>query len=431
MTVSMRPEHALGMHSRPIEDLLSDCIHCGFCLPACPTYGLWGDETESPRGRIHLMGQYHAGQAEAAEISTHIDHCLGCLGCVTACPSGVRYDELIMQTRGEIESRLSRSPRQRLERWAIFALFPHRRRLRVAAVPLRLFQRLGLPARLRGTRAWKRLPAGLVAAEMLAPKLGRRERLPTSLSPAGAARASVQMLLGCVQDAFFPEVNAATARVLVAEGCRVDLPRSQGCCGALSLHMGRRDEAKDAARRLMKAFGEGDAPIVVNAAGCGSAMKEYGLIFEDDLEWRDRAAAFSRRVRDFSEYLVELGPVAIRHPMPMTVAYHDACHLSHAQRIRAEPRQLLAGVPELSTSEVPDAEICCGSAGVYNIVHPEPAAELGRQKAANVASTGATTVVAANPGCLMQIAAHSAPDAATQAVHIAQVLDASIRGIQL
>ncbi|GAC1592298.1 MAG: heterodisulfide reductase-related iron-sulfur binding cluster [Acidimicrobiales bacterium] len=431
MTVPMHPQTAPVAHSRPMADLLSDCIHCGFCLPACPTYGLWGEETESPRGRIHLMAQYQAGKAEASEISTHIDNCLGCLGCVTACPSGVRYDELIMQTRSDIESGLSRSRRQRLERWAIFALFPHRRRLRVAALPLRLFQRLGLPARLRRSKAWRRLPPSLVAAEMLAPTLGRRERLPAHLSPAGPSRAAVQMLLGCVQDAFFPGVNAATARVLVAEGCRVDLPKGQGCCGALSLHMGRSEEAKDAARRLMDAFGDGDAPIVVNAAGCGSAMKEYGLIFEDDPIWRHRAAAFSRRVRDFSEFLVELGPSAMRHPIDQTVAYHDACHLSHAQRIRSQPRQLLAEVPGLTTLEVPDAEICCGSAGVYNIVHPEPAGELGRQKAGNVALTGATTVVAANPGCLMQIAAHSPPNAALQTFHIAQVLDASIRGVEL
>ncbi|GAC1381669.1 MAG: heterodisulfide reductase-related iron-sulfur binding cluster [Acidimicrobiales bacterium] len=431
MTVSTPPESSPVTHSRPFADLLSDCIHCGFCLPACPTYNLWGEETESPRGRIHLMAQYQAGEASAPEISAHIDHCLGCLGCLTACPSGVRYDELIVQTRRAIEPEISRSVRQRIERWAIFALFPHRRRLRVASVPLRAFQRLGLPERLRGTRAWRRLPASLVAAERLAPKLGKRERLPDRLSPVGQSRAAVQMLLGCVQDAFFPEVNAATARVLVAEGCRVDLPEGQQCCGALSLHMGRSDEAKDAARRLMEAFGESDLPIVVNAAGCGSAMKEYGLLFEDDPLWRDRAAAFSGRVRDLSEFLVELGPQAIRHPIPETVAYHDACHLSHAQRIRSEPRSLLAGVPGLVTLEVPDGDICCGSAGVYNIVHPEPAAELGRKKAANVARTRATTVVAANPGCLMQIAAHSPGDGTLRTVHIAQVLDASIRGVEL
>ncbi|GAC1530801.1 MAG: heterodisulfide reductase-related iron-sulfur binding cluster [Acidimicrobiales bacterium] len=427
----MHPGNPPVIHSRPIGDLLSDCIHCGFCLPACPTYNLWGDETESPRGRIHLMAQYQAGEASASEISTHIDHCLGCLGCVTACPSGVRYDELIVKTRSEIEPEISRSPRERIERWAIFALFPHRRRLRIASLPLRVFQRLGVPERLRETGAWRRLPAGLIAAERLAPKLGRRERLPARLGPVGQPRATVQMLLGCVQDAFFPEVNAATARVLVAEGCRVDLPKRQGCCGALSLHMGRSDEAKDAARRLMEAFGESDAPIVVNAAGCGSAMKEYAALFEDDPLWSDRAADFSGRVRDFSEFLTELGPEATRHPIPQAVAYHDACHLSHAQRIRSQPRQLLAGVPGLTTLEVPDGEICCGSAGVYNIVHPEPAAELGRKKAHNVALTGATTIVAANPGCLMQIAAHSTGEATLRTVHIAQVLDASIRGVDL
>jgi glycolate oxidase iron-sulfur subunit len=241
------------------------------------------------------------------------------------------------------------------------------------------------------------------------------------------------MLLGCVQREFFPGVNAATVRVLAAEGCEVVAPKVQGCCGALSLHAGRADEAARFAKRTIAAFESLDVDaVVVNAAGCGSSMKEYAATLADDPDWKERAAHFSAKVRDISEWLVELGPVAPRHPLPLVVAYHDACHLSHAQGVRAQPRQLLVGIPDLELREIAEADICCGSAGVYNLFQPDAARALGDRKAAHVLATGAEVVVTANPGCLLQIQAAAVRAGRTIALaHTVQVLDASIRGAAL
>jgi glycolate oxidase iron-sulfur subunit len=239
------------------------------------------------------------------------------------------------------------------------------------------------------------------------------------------------MLTGCVQDAFFPHVNSATVRILAAEGCDVIIPRGQGCCGALSMHNGREAEAQRFARRLIDEFESvGMDYFVVNAAGCGSALKEYGDLLRDDPAYADRAAAFAARVRDLSEVLVELGPVAPRHPLPVSVAYHDACHLGHAQGVRAQPRELLRGIPGLDLREIADPEICCGSAGIWNVLNPEPAAQLGDRKARDVLATGADLLVTANPGCLMQVAASVRRlDGRIALAHTAEVLDASIRGL--
>lgn len=239
------------------------------------------------------------------------------------------------------------------------------------------------------------------------------------------------MLTGCVQRAFFPDVNAATARVLAAEGCDVVLPRAQGCCGALSVHTGREAEAQRFARSLIDAFEDAGVDyLVVNAAGCGSSLKEYGDLLRDDPSYAERAAALAAKVRDVSEVLVELGPVAPRHPLPLSVAYHDACHLAHAQGVRAQPRRLLADIPGLSLREIASAEICCGSAGVWNVLNPEPARELGDRKARDVLATGADLLVTANPGCLMQVAAAvRRAGGVIGLAHTVQVLDASIRGL--
>lgn len=239
------------------------------------------------------------------------------------------------------------------------------------------------------------------------------------------------MLTGCVQSAFFPDVNSATARVLAAEGCDVLIPPGQGCCGALSLHTGRREEAQRFARRLIGTFERtGMDYFVVNAAGCGSTLKEYDTLLADDPVWAGRAESFTAKVRDLSELLVELGPVAQRHPLPLSVAYHDACHLGHAQGVRAQPRALLNGIPELELRPIADAEICCGSAGIWNVLHPGPAAELGDRTAGAVLATGAELLVTANPGCLMQVAAAlRRREAAIALAHTAHVLDASIRGL--
>jgi glycolate oxidase iron-sulfur subunit len=276
-----------------------------------------------------------------------------------------------------------------------------------------------------------RLAPKLAAMEGLAPVLEKREKLPERVPAVGQRRAVVGMLTGCVQRAFFPDVNAATARILAAEGCEVVIPNTQGCCGALSVHNGREAEAQRFARKLIDTFEPlGIDYFVVNAAGCGSSLKEYGELLRDDPAYASRAAAFAAKVRDLSEVLVELGPVARRHPLPMTIAYHDACHLGHAQNVRVQPRTLLRGIPDLELREIVDAEICCGSAGVWNVFNPEPARQLGERKARDVLATGAQLLVTANPGCLMQVASSMRRIGGEIALaHTAQVLDASIRNL--
>ena len=340
------PGGAFDEHHPPDAALIGDCVHCGFCLPTCPTYVLWGEEMDSPRGRIYLMKQGLEGEPMTDSMVGHWDACLGCMACVTACPSGVQYDRLIEQTRAQVERRHDRSRRDKALRALIFSLFPHPRRLRLVRGPLRLLQRTGLDRRLRSTGLLERMAPQLAAMESLAPRLGKAETLPERIPATGERRAVVGLLTGCVQGAFFPGVNAATARVLAAEGCEVVVPRQQGCCGALSTHNGREEEAQGFARRLVDTFeAAGVDRVVVNAAGCGSTMKEYAELLADDPAYADRARAFADKVRDVSEILDDLGPVAPRHPLEMTIAYHDACHLAHAQGIRAQPRSLLTRDP--------------------------------------------------------------------------------------
>jgi len=445
MAVSQEPDR----HRTPLDPsgelrtLAGDCVHCGFCLPACPTYQLWGEEMDSPRGRIHLITQVlDSGQGTAA-TATHLDRCLGCMACVTACPSGVRYDRLIEAARGWAGDQPAAAPplpersrRDRALRAAIFRLFPYPRRLRAAIAPLRAAQRTGADALIDRSGLARRLPPELAAALKLAPapppgRGASRRALPERVPARGPRRAVAGMLTGCVQRVFFPQVNAATARILAAEGCDVIIPAGQGCCGALSLHGGRRAEAAGFARRAIEEFERAAVDvIVVNVAGCGSAMKEYAELLADDPGWSQRAAALAGRVRDLSEYLAELGPAAPRYPLDVTVAYHDACHLAHAQRITAQPRDLLAAIPGLRLAGIPDGGTCCGSAGIYNLVQPEPARELGQRKAAAVAGTGADLLVTGNPGCAMQItSALAARGTPMPAAHIAEVLDASLRGL--
>ena len=408
----------------PDPALVDDCVHCGFCLPTCPTYVLWGEEMDSPRGRIHLMQQHVDGAPLTDAMVGHWDACLGCMACVTACPSGVRYDRLIEQTRAEVESEHERSRSERALRAAIFALFPYPRRLRLLAGPLRLVQRTGLDRVVRRSGLLDRVAPSLAAMERLAPRLTRAEPLPAHAPAAGTRRATVALLTGCVQGAFFPAVNAATVRVLQAEGCDVVVPPGQGCCGALSAHTGREAEARRFARAVVETFqAAGVDYVVVNSAGCGSIMKEYVELLGPE------AQPFQDKVRDIAELLDELGPVAPRHPLDISVAYHDACHLGHAQGVREQPRRLLTAIPGLELREIAEGDLCCGSAGVYNLLHPEPARELGERKAANVVATGADVLVTANPGCLMQVAsAIEGVPGEIRLAHTVEVLDASIRG---
>ena len=444
-------------------------MHCGFCLPACPTYQLWGEEMDSPRGRIHLMSQVLDGAPVTEAVTTHLDRCLGCMACVPACPSGVRYNELIEAARSWPQeaaagpepspaqgsartARTARSLRERAVRAAIFATFPYPKRLRALRPAARRAAgrprppgpaRPGHPLRPRARFVAAPGSAGPGPPGRAAGRgraAARARRLPARVPAKGTRRAVVGMLTGCVQQVFFPEVNAATARVLAAEGCDVIIPPGQGCCGALSLHSGRAAEAARFAEHTIATFErEGVDVVVVNSAGCGSAMKEFGAMFgrtAPDGPIAGRAAAFSATVRDLSEFLAELyrdhgGPRAARHGLPVTAAYHDACHLAHAQGIRQQPRDLLHGIPELAVTEASDGMTCCGSAGVYNLLQPDAARELGERKAAALRATGARLVVSANPGCSLQIAAALAADGGepVAVAHIAEVLDASFRGL--
>jgi len=444
-----------------IRSVVKDCVHCGFCLPACPTYSLWGEEMDSPRGRIYLVGQLLDGAPLTQAAGEHFDRCLGCMACMTACPSGVQYDQIIAAAREWTEAadaepsdefsdglgpsgvapggalpEVRRPLRDRLTRAAIFALFPYPARLRLATAPLRALQRTGADRLIARTGLVERVSPAAGQALRLAPPAARPMppgRFPERVAARGERRAVVGMLTGCVQSVFFPRVNAATARVLAAEGCDVIIPRSQGCCGALSLHSGRAAEAVGFARRTIETFeAAGVDAIVVNSAGCGSAMKEYELLFADSPEWAGRAAALSAKVRDLAEFLDSLGPVAERHPVEVRAAYHDACHLGHAQGITAAPRALLRGIPGLELVELRDAGMCCGSAGVYNLLQPEAARELGSRKADSVVDSGASLLISANPGCTLQISSElSGRGVRLRTAHTAEVLDASINGVRL
>jgi glycolate oxidase iron-sulfur subunit len=352
------------------------------------------------------------------------------MACVTACPSGVQYDRLIEATRPQLERHGRRSHLDGAFRDMIFAIFPHPSRLRAIAWPLRLYQKSGLQRMVRAAGFTKLLPARLAAMESLLPEISRTFVLPGRIAADGEPRKRVGLLLGCVQRVFFSHVNAATARVLVAEGCDVVVPSGQGCCGALALHSGLERDATAAARQTIDAFERADVEhIVVNAAGCGSAMKAYGELLRDDAEYADRAKRFAAKCVDISEMLAGLEPRAVRYPLPITVAYHDACHLQHAQRVRAEPRRVLQAIPGLELREVAESDICCGSAGIYNMLEPDAAAALRDRKVQNVVETGADVVVSGNPGCMMQIQSGLAGRMPSR--HFIEVVDASIRNVAL
>ena len=434
--VQLEPKpSAFDGHHPPEARLIDECVHCGFCLPACPTYVLWGEEMDSPRGRIYMMKKAASGDTTLdTRFVQHMDNCLGCMACMTACPSGVQYEKLIEATRAQLERSIPRPAGDSFFRRLIFATFPYASRLRALALPLMVYQRIGLQALVRKSGMLKLLPHRLQAMEALTPTVPTTlfRTLPQSVAARGGVRRKVGMLTGCVQQVFFQHVNAATARVLAAEGCEVIIPTQQECCGALMVHSGLEEDALHLARRMIAEFEVAQVDtIVINAAGCGSTMKQYGHLLRDDPQWAARAAAFSAKCKDISEILCELEPRAQRHPLPMRVAYHDACHLQHAQGIRNEPRQVLRTIPGLEVAEIPEASLCCGSAGVYNLLHPEPADELGDRKVAHLLSTHAQAVVSANPGCLLQLMSGLRRNghAAMPAFHMVELLDASIRGV--
>ena len=416
----------------PLEPLIDKCVHCGFCLPTCPSYILLGQEMDSPRGRIYMMKAGTEGRITMNDgMVAHFDTCLGCMACETACPSGVRYAPLIEETRAAIEHHHTRPLGERLFRRLLFSLLPYPARLRLFALPLALVNAL------RGQKRFlSLLPRKLQNLVELAPdaKASRGSRVAEHTPAVGPERLRVGFVTGCVQQVFFGHVNDATVRVLAAEGCDVVAPRSQGCCGALALHSGRDEDARGFARDLIASFERADVDVVVvNAAGCGSSMKSYGDLFRNDPAWAARAQAFAARVRDVTEVLASLGaPRSPRHRLDLRVAYHDACHLGHAQGIRQEPRDLLAAIPGVTLVPLAESDICCGSAGIFNLVQPEMAAELGRRKAANIEAASPDIIATTNPGCMLQInAAARAAGHDRPIVHVVEVLDASMRGEQV
>jgi glycolate oxidase iron-sulfur subunit len=411
-----------------------DCDHCGFCLPTCPTYVSWGEEMDSPRGRIDLFRAVSDGRLELRdEVVAHFDRCLGCMACMTACPSGVRYDLILEEARGRIEEHVPRPLGERMHRRLVFALFPYPARLRIMAVILFLLRITGIQWLLRRSGLLGLVSRRLAALEALAPEVAASDvvaTLPERTPAQGAQRLRVGLLAGCVQRVFLPAVNAATVRVLAAEGCEVIVPRGQGCCGALSEHAGRLAEARELAKDLIRRFEAERVDVVaVNAAGCGSTLKEYGRILADEPEWAARAASFSSRVRDITELVASLEPRAVRRPFPARVAYHSSCHLGHAQRLQEPPRAILRAIPGLELVEVPDGDQCCGSAGVYNLFQTESANEIGRRKAENVLSTRPELLASANPGCTLHIERFLRERGiSVRAAHPIEILDWSIRG---
>jgi glycolate oxidase iron-sulfur subunit len=424
----------------PDAKLIDTCVHCGFCLSTCPSYRVIGKEMDSPRGRIYLMDAINEGEiALNTATAQHFDSCLGCLACVTTCPSGVQYDKLISATRHQVERNYPRSLPDKLIRQLLFSLFPYPKRLRLLLLPLLVYQKSGLRSLVRATGLLPRISPRLAAMESILPEItlqSFQDNLPTMIPARGEKRYRVGVILGCVQRLFFSPINEATVRVLTANGCEVVIPPSQGCCAALPEHQGQTEQAKALARQMIDSFAQtGVDFVIINAAGCGHTLKEYGHILEDDSEYREKAKEFAAKVKDVQEFLAMVGLTAKLSPVtdkPLTLVYQDACHLLHGQKISLQPRQILRQIPGVTLREPIDAALCCGSAGVYNMLQPEVASELGKQKVDNLLNTGAQLIASANPGCTLQITKHLREQGKeVQVMHPMELLDYSIRGIKL
>ena len=389
---------------------------------------------DSPRGRIYLMKIASEGAAQMnSNWVSHFDSCLGCMACMTACPSGVDYGKLIEATRAQIERKTERSRGEKLYRKFLFETFTQVDRLRRMRLPLVVYQKSGLQAIVRGLGLLKLLPKNLQTMEALLPKLQAREAVAEVTPAVGTKRRRVGLLLGCVQREFFSQVNAATVRVLAAEGCEVVAPGEQPCCGALLVHAGEEAAAVALAKRTIGTFERANLEtIVTNAAGCGSNVKEYGHLLRDEPEYAERARAFAAKCKDVSEVLADMEPRARRNALKLRVAFHDSCHLQHAQGVRSQPRALLSKIPGLELAEIPEAAICCGSAGIYNLVQPDAANALGDRKAELIAPLKAEVVATGNPGCILQMqSALARRRQKIPVVHTIQIIDASIRGESL
>jgi glycolate oxidase iron-sulfur subunit len=413
------PVETLGPQADAMAHAIGSCVHCGFCLPTCPTYVTMGEEMDSPRGRIFLMKEVLEGQLELETALPFIDNCLGCQACQTACPSGVDYGDLITPFRAYAEERRERAPMDRAQREMVLRTLPFPRRFRLAA-------RLGRLAR----PVARFLPDSMTAMlELLPDRLPRAQPLPEVHPAEGERRARVALLAGCAQQVLAPDINWATLRVLARNGVETVIPRGQACCGALAMHTGAAGQAKPLARRNLSAFPADVDAVLTNAAGCGSGMHEYGLLFRGEPE-QEAAERFAERVVDVSVFLEALGlrdapPPA---PRPLRVAYHDACHLAHAQGVRGAPRALLEAIGDVTLVEPAEWELCCGSAGTYNVERPDTAHELGRRKARNLLDTGAELIATGNIGCMTQVGTHLRElGRPIPVLHTLQVLDRAYR----
>jgi glycolate oxidase iron-sulfur subunit len=397
-------------------ELVLDCVHCGLCTASCPTYVETGNEAASPRGRIYLMRSVIDGTLALDDhVKGHLDSCLNCRACETACPSGVQYGKLIEPFREQMahtEPGRALAPLSAVQRFMLMKIFPSRSRTRLALLPAKLAQRSGLDWLLESTGLTRLLPKSLQRMKAMLPRLANHYgSLPEVLPAHGKRRARVGLFLGCVADALYPDTQLNTARVLQQNGCDVVIPRNQQCCGALHYHAAMDGPAKDHAAANCDAFGFRDGQandldaIITNAAGCGAMLKDYSHLMQGHARSTD-ATAFNGKVKDISEFLDELGLVPPTHPLPITATYHDACHLRHAQRIQAPPRNLLAKIPGMTLVPLNESELCCGAAGSYNLTQPEMAGKLGDRKADNIAATNADACFIGNVGCLMQIARH-------------------------
>ncbi len=420
---------------RPSPDLIQDCVHCGFCLSACPTYLETGNELDSPRGRIYLMKSALEGKIPmGGSLVKHLDMCLGCIACEPACPSGVKYSRLIESARSQIERRYERPFSDKLHRLLIYSIFPYPKRLRLLLPLLYLYQVSGLKHLVHTSGILRKLSSRLSKMDDMLPAIKSSELFPSmpNLIPAmGKKRYRVAFLTGCVQSVLFPRTNEATVRVLSENGCEVVVPRNQGCCGALSLHSGRMSEARDFARININIFERSDYDaIIVNSAGCGSAMKEYQELLKGDESYAERAERISNKTKDIMEFLDEIGLRGELREVKCRVTYQDACHIAQAQRIKSQPRNIIKKIPGVEFVELRESELCCGSAGIYNMVEPEMSGRLLDRKIGNLKETDADLLVAGNPGCLLQIQMGIIQNGLNvKTAHPIELLDWSYRGI--
>ncbi|MGD1702843.1 (Fe-S)-binding protein [Dapis sp. BLCC M229] len=438
---SLADNPSFDSQNPPNPELIDACVHCGFCLSTCPSYRVIGKEMDSPRGRIYAMDAINKGEVALNKTtSQHFDTCLGCLACVTTCPSGVKYDKLIAATRPQVERNIPRSLPDLLIRNLIFNLFPYPNRLRPLLIPLFVYQKLGFNKFIRATKLLEKISPRLAAMESILPEItvdSFESNYPTIIPAQGEKRYRVGLILGCVQRIFFSPVNMATIRVLTANGCEVVIPQSQGCCAALPEHQGQTEQAHTLAKQMIDSFANtGVDAVIINAAGCGHTLKEYGNILQDDSEYCEKAKEFSSQVKDVQEFLANVGLTAKLSPLiedeELTIVYQDACHLLHGQKISLEPRKLLQQIPGVKLREPIDAALCCGSAGIYNMLQPEVAEELGQQKVENLLNTGAELIASANPGCSLQIKKHLELQGKKMTLmHPIELLDYSIRRVKL